>query len=928
MDVGVIIRTPYGWGIVESVHAEQPFVKIKLDWECDLQAFIDAAKSWTRSYASLGACVETKYGCGVLLDFRRSDGMHKVSLWRRRGLGNSIAWLHYSSFLRTVVAICGFPVSLGAMNGTVQKITNTSVQVKLNFGIGYWAHGKVSCPVAKVMPVVDSFLQKSIDAWASNAGLLHKLKDAVQNSGLLDTGFQEQIMTNMQDAIGTVSKIVDGQGSYEDIALAMSERILMDDTLKKLLRKGIKRVKALANAGHPITNTLMTRHWAYSPSTVANRVYIISTFDSLNDWERMLKEKPWFLFPSTVSNRVHGGPMYSPKLGASIQSLYEYVPEEVSSLKLNSMIQELQAIAKEDPSIQDVYTEIKDRMKTLQDMTKQIKETKMAGMITKRAAEVQSKVQNAPWGKPELATDEQASRLHKRGQELLKRMEKEQSAVKAKVAEFATAGVDKYVTSIPFEKVEEWITYAKEQMIKSWEEYRGKLFSSLQCFDVQEHVVNLKWMDPELFPRALEDMLSTSKTITAMSGTHVRDLYDKYGQKINFQQYSSRSLLKMFEENGMWIPQPIVDALTSVSQGGGAMQQRTGQALMELVDSEESVEAVGALMSKGENAIDSLMQYAKQPQSATSGAIMNAVLGKLEEAQGLEDSLFEKIASLDARQMLDQAETALSSAEELEKLANSFKDATLEFVLSVLPGLKIPRVDGSYEVAYVGEIMYTIENLDMSGFHFVKEDVQLVFPQDRNVFSVDVHAQNVSAVFKNLNISLEQKSFPYFSANPLANAISEGISMDLTFTMCKQTGSLELTHRKIIIDELALSVESTSWAVVMNAFAQIFSDQIKVYVKNSLEEALDKNVGPLIEKLNGYIENLPAVVKKRVLPEISENSSSEPFSTKISSKEEREQLGPLSEGNRGEGIEASSFSTLISFCTFSNGSVDDVARIG
>jgi len=910
MDAGVIINTPYGWGVVEGVVTDEPLLCIKLDWECDLQSFIETAKSWTRSFASLGACVETKYGCGVLMDYRRSDGMHKVCLWRRRGLGNSVAWLRYSAFIRTLVAIPGFPVTLGGMSGIAEKITDTAVQVKLSFGIGYWAHGRVSCPVAKVMPVVDSFLEKSSEAWGANAGLLRKLRDAVQNSGLLDTGLHEQVMTNVQDALGTVTEIVENQGSYEDVALAVSERLLMDDKLKKLLRKGIKQVKALALAGNPITNTLMTRHWAYSPSTVANRVHIISTFDTLNDWEHLLKEEPWFLSPSTVSNRVNGGIISSPRLETSFQNLYDYVPEEVSSLKLNSMLQELRMVAAEDPSIQDIYKQIEARMKALEDVTKQIKETRMAGMIAKRAADVQSKVKSAPWAKPELATDKQSARLQKRGAQLVERLKKEQSTVKAKVAEFATAGVDKYVGSIPFEKVEEWIAYAKELMLKSWEEYRGKLFSSLKFFDVEELVVSMKWVDPALFPRALEDMLAHSRTIRSMSGTHVRHLYEK-GGPVNFQQYTSRSLLRMLKDNGMWIPQPIVDALTSVSEGATPNYNEMDKTLIKIVDSDESVEAVGALMAKGEKAIDSLMKYANQPQSAASGAIMNAVLDKLEESKELEDQLFNQIGTLDAKKMLDQAETALSSAEELEKLANHFKDATLEFVLSVLPDLKIPRVDGSYEVSYVGEILYTIENLDMSGFHFVKEDVQLVFPPDLDLFTVDVHAKNVSAVFKNLKISLEQVRFPYFTMHPVANADSEGISMDLTFTMCKETGSLELSYRKIEIDQLALSIESSSWSQVVNALVTVFSDQIRIYVKDNLEEALDKNVGPLIDQLNGYIDKLPKEVKKRILP--GDRRSSSKTSTVGDEKRGSGVLGAIVEEKQSD-----SLMDVISFCTWSS----------
>jgi len=38
------------------------------------------------SFCAVGQCVETRYGYGVVVDFRREDRVHAVRLWRR-GIG-------------------------------------------------------------------------------------------------------------------------------------------------------------------------------------------------------------------------------------------------------------------------------------------------------------------------------------------------------------------------------------------------------------------------------------------------------------------------------------------------------------------------------------------------------------------------------------------------------------------------------------------------------------------------------------------------------------------------------------------------------------------------------------------------------------------------------------------------------------------------
>jgi len=875
LDRVVILETPYGWGIVKSDEPHLGSVHILLDSGGALHSDPNAVRTWQRSFAPLGSCVETRYGYGVVLDYRQSDGIHKVSLWRRRGPGSGVAWLTSESFKRQLPAIPGFPVEMDEMTGEVTAINGDTLTVQLpDEEVVYWKIDKVRCPVASVMPLVDAFLENSYELMAENQGLVDKLRGAVESSGMLDTDFQQNLLSNVRGALGTVTEMMETQ-SYDNLSEALTQKLMGDSELKGLLATAVEQLTYITHSDYPLANKLLAKHWAYLPSTLANRNELISTFDFLNDFQDALQQEPWYLLPSTLANRAYDpGEDIITSASALVSStqytdISEYIP---GSVNLSVMLEQLQKVAENDPALLDIYSRIQFRIDALQTVTSAVSESKVISIIGEKSAVLQDKFEKVSSSLSYDTTSDSASelneRIQKRSARFIDRLKKEQSTVQSKVVEFAHAGVDRYVGSISFEKLEEWLQYTREVVQKSWEEYRVYLFQNLKDFDVQEHVINMMWVDPAHFPIALENMLASSTSIINMNGTEVKRLYSKTTTN-DIREYTITTLLKTLEDNGVWLPETIVEAFLKSARGEDkeSSVESIGTAIVKAADSNESIDAVQSIFAKGEYALDSLLDYANKPSSAASGAIMNAVLNKFED-DNLEDNIFNAIGQLDAKEALTNAESTLyGGPEALEQLANSFKDATLQFVLDILPGLQIPSIEGDYETHYVGKIKYILKNLDMSGFHFTKEDVTLKFPEDiedGGLFSVEVHAENVSAVFKDLQIHLKQESFPYLAMNPLAQAKGTGITLDLSFGMDVE-GSMKLTSRQIAIETLDLFVEETSWAMVVNTMVTLFSTQVKEYVKVALETSLDDNVGPLIEQLNGYIAELPIAIRDRII---------------------------------------------------------------
>lgn len=387
-----------------------------------------------------------------------------------------------------------------------------------------------------------------------------------------------------------------------------------------------------------------------------------------------------------------------------------------------------------------------------------------------------------------------------------------------------------------------------------------KLFSSLTCFDVEEQVLSLLIVDPDRFPRAIEDALARSTLVSQLSGTELCTLYGK--NQADITEYTTRSLLSALETAGIFIPAPILQVLNAASNG----DKEIATVIADTLDADDSVEVINAVLAKGERALDGLLEYAQEsaPECATaSGAILNAVLDKMEDDQ-LEDHLFSSMKTFDTNALIARAHDVVNQPDAWAALVNDIKDSVLRFILEILPTIRLPKIVDQYDTGIAGLINYTVDSLDLGGICFRMEDVEIVFPQDENkAFGVVFTARNVSATFNNLLITFEQLNFPYVAGSPVATSDAQGISLDLEFSI-DRNGKMDLSRHEIAIESLTLTVDEMGFAFVINALATLFSVIIKDYIRRELEDRICVNVKPLIDVLNAYIEELPEALRQQL----------------------------------------------------------------
>lgn len=165
--VGCVVRTTYGWGIVTEDDPSSLQVRVALDWRLRdgrrARATVQRADVLERSFCAVGQCVETLFGSGVLVDFRREDRQHVVRLWRARGAGSSILYCRASSLTRVLRSAVGFVAETPYGRGVTRGIANGCgggppagrYSVELPWGVAYLSASSVSCPSAAALPVVE-----------------------------------------------------------------------------------------------------------------------------------------------------------------------------------------------------------------------------------------------------------------------------------------------------------------------------------------------------------------------------------------------------------------------------------------------------------------------------------------------------------------------------------------------------------------------------------------------------------------------------------------------------------------------------------------------------------------------------------------------------------------------------------------------------
>jgi hypothetical protein len=122
-----------------------------------------------------------------------------------------------------------------------------------------------------------------------------------------------------------------------------------------------------------------------------------------------------------------------------------------------------------------------------------------------------------------------------------------------------------------------------------------------------------------------------------------------------------------------------------------------------------------------------------------------------------------------------------------ERLMSTTKDATLEFLLSYLPSMPIPPLEGED-----GGLVYTISHMSFEHLRINKDDVEVLFTpaytssssSEAGVYAgghLTVTGKNMGADFKSMMWSYKQTSFPYMEGGGVCDATVGGVALTLVF---------------------------------------------------------------------------------------------------------------------------------------------------
>lgn len=119
------VETPHGWGICT---AEGETLEVLLDSR--EQCHVRPCKVLRSSFGALGSCLQTSEGPGVLMRYRREDGLHEVQLCPSR----TRSLLKASELLEVLVALPGLQVVTSRGPGVCQLAEASRVCVAFEDG--------------------------------------------------------------------------------------------------------------------------------------------------------------------------------------------------------------------------------------------------------------------------------------------------------------------------------------------------------------------------------------------------------------------------------------------------------------------------------------------------------------------------------------------------------------------------------------------------------------------------------------------------------------------------------------------------------------------------------------------------------------------------------------------------------------------------
>eukprot|EP00392_Amoebophrya_sp_AT5.2_P002063 g2068.t1 len=181
-------------------------------------------------------------------------------------------------------------------------------------------------------------------------------------------------------------------------------------------------------------------------------------------------------------------------------------------------------------------------------------------------------------------------------------------------------------------------------------------------------------------------------------------------------------------------------------------------------------------------------------------------------------------------------------------------------LMSLLPKIHIDNLEGESN-----DFSYLVGNIDLGGFKLRKEcvNVKINFETataenlQQGFELVSLHAWSMSCILEKVNFSFEQQTFPYLNGEGIAKCFANDISLRLGFSVRWKNGApqLYMSRRAVDIDFLTMEIEESWFSALYNVLIGVFSNLIRNYVNDNIEDQIDKNVSLVtgsLDMLLGY----------------------------------------------------------------------------
>ncbi|GMH98574.1 hypothetical protein TrVE_jg8446 [Triparma verrucosa] len=346
----------------------------------------------------------------------------------------------------------------------------------------------------------------------------------------------------------------------------------------------------------------------------------------------------------------------------------------------------------------------------------------------------------------------------------------------------------------------------------------------------------------------------------------------------------------------------IVSESTTSGEAPPMTLKATFDNIASTLNDDSSVAVGQQLLMKSERVLDAL-------EDASKNKTLTSLLESARNAGYNEDTVVQSIANLDVDGLLNNVDGLVNDDQARRNLVAGATDSALEFLLTVLPSVEIPKLDGVKD----GN-MFSIENLSMEAFKLRKEDIDVqiagistnAYAASNNASadhasladsaSTDIqideegaveHAQpigvgegvpatellvikvdNIQASLEDIKWSFGQTYFPHMKGAGSADAKIENAHLLLKFELrkklCKEAPSSDfdepkyepvlcLHDRQCTMESISLNLKGDGLSWLYNMLASLFKGLLKEYVIKTVLEAITNSSGYLLETLNSNL---------------------------------------------------------------------------